>query len=340
MKIPHVHRKTAKGKAYWYFATGQKKANGKPILKPLPAPSDPNFGRALADAKRGRTVRETRQAEVTVATLAAMFEKSREFRDKFAPSTQRSYRLYLGTLCEYLGAAPADEVTRAHATLLLDKLGDKPGAANQTIRTMSALYKWGRRRGHVTANPAKDIEYLEEGEHEPWPEWLLEEALNAEDALVRLATNLLFYTGQRIGDVLAMRWNSIKGGRIEVSQQKTDKPLAIRLNENLSAVLDQTPRRGFTIIAKDNGTPYAQTTVRKALQAFASERGVKVVPHGLRKNAVNGLLLAECSAAEVAAVTGQSLMMVEHYAKRRDQSRLGDSAILKLERKRAVKTDG
>jgi hypothetical protein len=47
----------------------------------------------------------------------------------------------------------------------------------------------------------------------------------------------------------------------------------------------------------------------------AARRGYKVVPHGLRKNAVNTLLEVGCTVAEVSSITGQSLQMVEHYAK-------------------------
>jgi hypothetical protein len=73
------------------------------------------------------------------------------------------------------------------------------------------------------------------------------------------------------------------------------------------------------------------------LQAFAAELGVKVVPHGLRKNAVNALLEAGCSAAETATISGQTLQMVEHYAKARSQKRLGEIAILKWQGGSAVR---
>jgi hypothetical protein len=53
------------------------------------------------------------------------------------------------------------------------------------------------------------------------------------------------------------------------------------------------------------------------------------VPHGLRKNAVIALLEAGCSSPETAAISGQSLRVVEHYAKERDQSLMADSAVLK-----------
>jgi len=69
--------------------------------------------------------------------------------------------------------------------------------------------------------------------------------------------------------------------------------------------------------------------LRDSIQRFCANRGFKVVPHGLRKNAVNALLEAGCSAAEAAAISGQSLQMVELYAKKRSQKTLGDNAILK-----------
>jgi stage V sporulation protein SpoVS len=72
--------------------------------------------------------------------------------------------------------------------------------------------------------------------------------------------------------------------------------------------------------------------VRQRLQAWALAKGHQVVPHGLRKNAVNALLEAECSVAEVSAITGQDLKTIEHYAKGRNQERLGRSAMLKFER--------
>jgi integrase len=60
------------------------------------------------------------------------------------------------------------------------------------------------------------------------------------------------------------------------------------------------------------------------------ERGL--VFHGLRKSAVVTLLEAGCSDAEVAAITGQSRQMVEHYARLVNQEHLARSAILKWER--------
>ena len=56
-----------------------------------------------------------------------------------------------------------------------------------------------------------------------------------------------------------------------------------------------------------------------------------LVFHGLRKSAVVTLLEAGCTDAEVAAITGQSRQMVEHYSRQVNQRKLAASAILKWE---------
>jgi len=53
--------------------------------------------------------------------------------------------------------------------------------------------------------------------------------------------------------------------------------------------------------------------------------------HGLRKSAVVFLLEAGCSTAEVSSITGQSMQMVEHYAKEVNQPKLARSGMLKWE---------
>ena len=51
-----------------------------------------------------------------------------------------------------------------------------------------------------------------------------------------------------------------------------------------------------------------------------------LVFHGLRKSAVVMLLEVGCTTAEVQAITGQSMQMVEHYAKQVSQKKLAASA--------------
>lgn len=57
----------------------------------------------------------------------------------------------------------------------------------------------------------------------------------------------------------------------------------------------------------------------------------RLVFHGLRESAVVFLLEAGCTDAEVAAITGPSREMVQHYAREVNQHRLAASAVHKWE---------
>jgi hypothetical protein len=87
---------------------------------------------------------------------------------------------------------------------LRDQNADTPGKANAILKSLGALYAWAGKPGrrYVKENIAAGIDPLEGGEHQPWPEGLVELAL--EDPAMRLPVGLLYFTGQRIGDVVKM----------------------------------------------------------------------------------------------------------------------------------------
>ncbi len=324
-RIPHVRTKTAKGRTYLYFDTGVRNEFGKPVLSRLPDARDPTFPTALAMAKAGRAGRGKVNMVLTVNGLANLYEKSADHA-ALAEKSRTLYGSYLRQIRKALGPAPAGEVARRDVLMIRDRMADKPGAANALVRTLGALYSWGRQREYVENTPTKGVKMLPQGAHEPWAPWLVEAALESDDATVRLAVGLLYFTAQRIGDVCKMRWTDIRDGVIELEAQKTGISLAIPLHSRLRAILAEAPRSAFTILLRD-GKPWEPVALRLHLQAWAKGRGAKVVAHGLRKSAVNALLEAGCSVAETAAISGQTLQMVEYYAKKRDQPKLASAAI-------------
>jgi len=326
-RIPHVKRTKAKGRTYFYFDTGQVDEKGKRIWKSLPPPSDRTFGAVYAAMMGHRSKRANAVAQLSLAGMIDLFQKSDKF-GKLAASTRSLYELYHNELLDKLGTAPAQLIERKDIVLLLDKMADRPGAANMVQRAGSAAYTWARRRGHVTNDPFADIEEMATGEHQPWPDDVLSKALASDDDFVRLSVHLLYYTAQRIGDVAALTWRDIVGDTIVMTQKKTGKALDIPIHGELANELARHPRSLSTIIP-GSPTEGKNNKIRLAIQAACAP--VKVVPHGLRKNAVNSLLEAGCSAGETAAISGQSLAMVEYYAKLRSQKKLGKSAMLKWE---------
>ena len=328
--LRHVKYVRVKGQLYAYFNTGAKNDKGNPIYRRLPHPGSVGFYDSYAAMVAGRTRRAA--PLYTLANLARDYEASAEFRRK-AANTQKVYRLTLDKITGLLGAFPMDDLQRSDVVLALGTISG-PGAYNLFLAVLGTLYRFARKAGKTTLKPTEDIDKMETGEHLAWPESLVEAGLAAQHDRTRLAIHLLYFTGQRIGDVACMRWSDIKDGQVHVTQQKTGKALRIRLSEELRAELDRTPKRGMTILTGQHGKPVSSWTLRNDLKAFGDTHGHQVVPHGLRKNAVISLLEAGCTVAETAAITGQTYDVVEYYARQVDQSRLGSAAILKLENKR------
>lgn len=324
--LRHVKQTRAKGSTYWYFNTGRKNEKGKIVFVALPDPRDPSFGARYA-ALLGHRNRNTGTPLMTVAKLVDMYQRSQHWRDNLSAGTQRTYSIYLTKLVNEFGPAQPEMLERQDMVAAVDELAETPGAANMLLKTTRSLYKWARSKGHLANDPCKDIDLMVVGEHQPWPDDLLQAALTCDNDRVRVAVHLLYYTAQRIGDVMNMRWSAIKDGVIEVCQQKTGTELFIPLHEKLAAELVRTPKVAMTIISGPHGKPLGITRMRTVIQEWAEKQGANIVPHGLRKNAVNALLEAGCSVPQTAAISGQSFAVVESYAKRRNQKKLGRAAV-------------
>jgi integrase len=328
-RLPHVKYVRSRGKLYAYFNTGQKD-NGKAVYARLPPPTSADFYQRYGQLKANREKRE--KAAYTVSRLARDYQNSRDFAEK-AQATRALYGVQLRKVDSLFGAAPVDELTPRDVRLVLDGEGWGAGTQNAFKATLSALYAWGRERGLAHVEPCKDIKRMKGGEHAPWPDDILEAALVCEGR-VRLAVHLLYFTGQRIGDVVQMRWGDLGRDDVRVRQSKTGKVLHIPLARELAAELAQTPRTGLTILTGDDGRPCPVWALRGEMKAFTRALGVETVPHGLRKNAVNALLEAGCTIAEVAAITGQTYSVVEHYAAKVNTRKLGKAAIVKFDAQR------
>lgn len=317
------------GKTYSYFDCG-KDADGKRRYQPLPPRSDIRFGGVYAALLGHRSRKaEAAKAEMRLSALIALYERSPRYQ-RLAKNSQDNYSHYTGRFCKALGDPAANSVARMDVTTVLNLMIKTPGASNAMLRAVSALYRWARGNTEITADPCRDIDEHEGGEHLKWPDELLAEALASDDPRIKLAVSLLYYTAQRIGDVCNMKWGDISDGYIHVVQEKTGKELWIRIHRDLAALLDSLPKPTFAAKVKLLGGR-DRHTVRGWLQAWAKARGHKIVPHGLRKNAVIALIEAGCSTAEAGAISGQSMQVVEKYARQRDMRKLGSAAILKLE---------
>lgn len=337
-KLPYLRTKKAKGRTYYYFDLGAGE-HGERILSRLPDIRDPRFGGCYARAAATRTNRRTMQGTLTLDGLIRSYERSPEFR-ALAQSSQTSYTRYLAKASSLIRARndespPAKLIERRDILKMRDALADTPGAASQAVRAMGALFAWALDNEKVKANPATEIKKFPAKPHAAWPQALVEEALA--DPQVGMPVALLYFTGQRINEVVRMSWADLSDGFMRVFVQKTKQRMDVAILPELADMLEKTAKRAPTILTNANARPWTQSGLRQKLQVWAEERGHKVVPHGLRKNAVNSLLEAGCTAAEVSGITGHSIGMIEHYSKGVNRKHLGSAAVVKFDAARKAR---
>ena len=331
---PHVKRvRNRTGREYYYLTLHRGTARQGRAVRLPDDPRSAAFWSAYAEAM-GLPPEPARTD--TIAALDAAWERSPEWR-ALSPGTQREWIRHRARIRAAWGELEVAGLEPRHVLALRDAHAATPASANNLLRCLSSMLGWCVPRGWRRDNPCREVKPLKGGDgYAPWP-WPVVDA--ARDELVAKgradlwwAVALALYTGQRLGDCLALRWSALDGGAIRLTQGKTGRVLEIPVHADLAAVLETVPRRAVTILTSSEGTPWRGFQTAWAKHKPEAVRTAGLVFHGLRKSAVVSLLEAGCSEAETAAITGQSMAMVAHYAKGVSQRRLAVAAVLKWER--------
>ena len=249
------------------------------------------------------------------------YRKSPRYKN-LKPRTGLDYDKYLDFFREIMGEANPAKMQRKDVIRLRDANAEKAYFANYSLRVLRVLMEHCVDLGWRETNPARGVPEIKTAktEREPWPRELLD-VYRAHCALgtrERLVMELCVGTGQRIGDVLTMRWSNIENGAVWVRQSKTSKELWVPILPELQAALDVASRHSVYILTNEQGTNRwsyrgASAAVRKVREQIGA---VAYDIHSWRYNAACELLEAGCGDDLIAAVTGQSPAMVQHYTKK------------------------
>lgn len=331
-----VFRVRARGRTYWYYQPGRGTAQaGERIRIRGEHERDPEFLRHLAELSG----RAEPAPEVRRGSFAALIKAYTAGPDYAAlkPRTRIEYDRHLATIDGLWGDMPVRGLRPRAILAMRDSYADTPTKANHILEVLSALIGWGIPRDYADANPCRDIPKFRKGAGYAAWRWDQIELFRREAAPhLWHAAALALYTGQRIGDVLGMKWSDIRAGEVHVVQDKTGKAVWVPIHKELAEVLETIERRSIYILTTGDGQPWAggfHSSWKKQMRkkALADMLAARLVPHGLRKSAVVMMLEAGCTVPQVAAITGQSHQMVEHYAAMVSQRTLAREAILKWE---------
>jgi integrase len=259
---------------------------------------------------------------------------------RLSENSRKSYIYAMNTIAEHIGDVPIDKVRRSTGIKLQQELKDTPAKANLTMAVFSVLMKYAVDLDLREINPLKGIDTMQVGEWECWPDHAVDAFKLASTGMVRRAFYLCLYTGQRIGDVLNMKWSDISdGGRyINVTQQKTGRHIIVPLHHELTLEMSGWPDIGDHILFYVNRAgemmPVSHNIIYSHIRSEQSKLGLTgLTIHGLRKNAAKMMAEAGCTDREIMSITGHTTTeMVGHYTKGAEQKRLAENAMQKLEK--------
>ncbi len=214
--------------------------------------------RWLAEVAAGGDPSQTRQSARNAPTMRDLCKRflteHSEFRNK--PGTLYNYRRIIDRfIIPALGSRKVADVTRADAQRLHHSLRNTPYQANRVLgllsKTMNLAEKWGVRPDG--SNPTRHVEKYQEKKRERYLSndelirlsgALADAELTAtESPAVIAAIKLLIFTGSRLSEILALRWEWINFERkcLELPDSKTGAKI-IHLNVAALEVLHQIER--------------------------------------------------------------------------------------------------
>ena len=187
---------------------------------------------------------------------------------KLKPRTKADYRKYISHIRLIWGAKDPQKIETHHIYELHRANAEHWRQANYLVQVMVVLMNHARLIGFLKkehGNPAKGIPLFKQQSEgwEPWPDDVREEFEQVATPRARLVYELCLGTGQRIGDVLKIRWNHIKDGAYDFTQGKTDKPLWIPLTDRLKAYLATIEKNGLTAITDRRAVPSVIAPLQK-----------------------------------------------------------------------------
>ena len=259
----------------------------------------------------------------TVSHVIDRYQRSPKYTNLSARS-QSDYSEHLDFLRDKIGHLEPKNIERHHVIQWRDTWAKKsPHKANYRLRVLRIVMERAIDYGLLPTggNRAKGVSEVdyERKERQAWPDEKVDAARSVAEGRTALLFELLLGTGQRIGDVLKMKWSDFDGEAISVRQDKTKANLWIPVPQRLLQALEAAPRRSVFILTNHAGTgPWSYRGAADAMMKLRRREEVKAEDydiHALRYTATAELARVGLDDDQIMAITGHKThRMVQLYA--------------------------
>lgn len=269
---------------------------------------------------------------------------------KLAPETRRNYRVLLAMAenPQTLGGLSVLTVRPSLVQAFLDGLAATPGRQKNARVALKAVEKFALVRDLLPYPILTGTETIKmDGGHEPWPDAMVQLAIeHARPDLARVV-RLAVELGQRGSDIIKMRWSDIEDQvdpitgdirpGIHVIQKKTKVRLWIPFTRDMVTAIEEwrpTRRPPFFLVLRADGTPFARNALswawnqeREQNKALAPVEEARLVIHGLRATAVVRARQRGATVLQISSMFGMSEPMVARYSRLADQREMAMAAV-------------
>ncbi len=268
-------------------------------------------------------------------------------------ATRQSYDNYINQISKDFGRRQAVSISVAELQEKYDLIrADHPTKAYKYFEVIRLIYNYAMRLEHISSNPASSVKMVSpEPRRTIWTDDEVDLFVRTAERLgapaIGTAVMLGVFLGQRLADLLSLTWSDYKDGRFLIRQAKTDSLVAVRPVAELAQRLAAMRRHSEHILIDDEtGRPFSYDRFN---HHFRRIRDKAAVQHpevarlwfiDLRRTCVVRMGEADCTEAQIAAVSGHSIdtsrKILEVYLPRTQP--MADMAIAKVEARRGKRT--
>ena len=278
--------------------------------------------------------------------LAAAYFSSPEFRDLDTTSQRVRRQVIENCLHEPLkpgskllmGDCPYRRVDARHILMIRDRRADAPGAANNRLKYLGAMFGWAIGRGvyDIGSNPCRDVRkfgYTSDGFYT----WKIEDVERYIErhpigTVAHLALSLMLFLGARRGDAIKLGPKNMRGAEMVYVPRKTARthtePSVKPILAPLAEAIARTPIGLKTFLVTARGEPFSDAGIGNKMREWCDQAGLpECTAHGLKK--VAAMICAEAGATDrmlMALFDWKTEKMANIYTAKANRTRLAADA--------------